>query len=436
MTELRGRKRIINRGMAWPPKKRTADAAKPLVLVPVGSDVLVAATDEPSAAGAVLIDVPLPPALVVPQIFNPLADALSAEQEARATSIEAPAPACLPIAAADEPLLSTESAGAVSVEPEPAAAVFIELPPQPTESVSVEKAPERESQEQVETEPDKVTKLATCAPMPLVSSLNQVQHDCFRCSSTRDGLWHTFALVVPFYETLFAISEARQESNAEERWYAALARAGIVRGEECSALQWPLSDAAAHTQTAKVHGLARLLLSLLCSTAIRQSTSAFVDQILVPSLLCLHEQALQNHATLRAAEASLELEDLRGELEQAALDAVAHDITAIRNALAWSQPMSVLAQLCCAVVGAPSRGMTCAYQCAKPAPTAFELMQVQAQHAVNLPPLPLAALPLNLRRSMECERTSDGFFISRSADTRLSTKEYQQLYDGAQIYFD
>lgn len=302
---------------------------------------------------------------------------------------------------------------------EPAAA---ELPP-PSSAVAVaEQTPEIVSVEQP----------AVCAPPAAVVSLaeqlrQKLLFDCYRCSATSDGFWHLFVHTVPFYRSL------RSASDDETRWYATLSHAGIERGDECSALRWPLSDAAALAQTGKVHSLAKELVRLLCKTAVHECDDVFVDHIVIPSLLCLHEQVLHEHATLRAAEECLELEELHEQpIDMAAAQSA---MAGVRNALAWTQPLGTIAQLCCSIISTPSLGMVCAYRHTKTESDAAAASAPPTGQgfAISLPSLPHAALPHSLRHSMECERTSDAMspfeWHGANFSTHLpKTKAYQHLY--------
>lgn len=239
----------------------------------------------------------------------------------------------------------------------------------------------------------------------LIERLWQVPRQCFRCNQTHDGIWHTFASAAAFYRALYAVSERREDVGAEQRWYAVLQQAGIARGDECTALRWPLPDAAPD-QMAKVHPLARSLVELLCETVVHEQNGAFVEQIVMPSLLCLHEQALHRHTTMRQAEEALELEELSVQPNVDSLLATQRELRELRAQLPWSLPLTAVAQVCCAVVGAPSRGMPCAYQTTKYAVATHKPVTAPTAHyePLVLPSLPYDALPPGLHRSLEIER--------------------------------
>lgn len=320
-----------------------------------------------------LSDVVVPPTFAVPetlempssQLFNPLSiitttavvDSI-AQHDSPFTSRPPPPPPPPPM----KPKPAAQLDSVARMEPEPAAP-FVSVARIPSEPVAPSVSVARMEPEPVRPSESAARIEVGGARASIVDEIRLAVVDCQRCSVSSDGLWHTFVHVVPFYRALHAISVCRGEDGAEARWYAVLERAGIARGQECSALRWPPSDVALGEQTIKVHALARVLLDLLCKTAVHDSSSDFVEQIVIPSLLCLHEQALRQHPTLRAAEAELRLEPLNS--APGDIGAAAALLTQVRNALAWSLPLSTIAQLCCAVISAPSLGMQCAYQCTK-----------------------------------------------------------------------
>lgn len=240
----------------------------------------------------------------------------------------------------------------------------------------------------------------------LVDRLREHPVDCFRCSQTRDGLWHTVVHALELYRELFAITQWCDKASAEKRWYAALAKAGIERGEECSTLRWPQQYKGVGPRlSAKVHRAAYEAVATLCwhsmlpLQAEELSLFAFTEEVIMPSLLCLHEQALQpQFETLRETEEALKLENLHSRADTSQL------LGEVSCLLPRTARPHLVAQLYCAAITTPSRGMQCAYQktkCDSPAvidgPTAkFE--------ALSLSPLPEEALPIALRQSIDSER--------------------------------
>ena len=229
-----------------------------------------------------------------------------------------------------------------------------------------------------------------CSQVPLLQRLCSIKTDCYRCQIMRDGIWHTLTHAVPFFERLWSFLDEQCEGDgAEKRWYDLLESAGgIKRGEECSALCWPLQASSSLSEC--VHPLARCLVQQLCRAP---SNGDFIDHIVMPTLLCMHHMALSGQTTLRSAETSFALEKLRttSPNDAAAEAAALRDLIEFRGQLPYGMSVATVANVCCAFISAPSRRMPVAFCVASPKRSAA---------FINMPDLPLAALPINLRKSI------------------------------------
>jgi hypothetical protein len=331
-----------------------------------------------------------------------------------------PAPVAQPTlapAAEPEQVPVAEPVPAPAAEPEPVPVAEPEPAPaaEPTPVLDAEPTLATTGAEPVPVCSDAVQAIAPVVPeKPVVRLVDRVRAhpvDCFRCSQTGDGLWHTLPHALDFYRELYAISQWREEAGAEQRWYAALARAGVVRGEECSVLRWPLNSAAHQVWSAKVHPVAHDAVRALCWHVIdppacdELALQAFIREVIVPSLLCLHEQARQQHETLLRAEEALALEELHAR-DGGAVD----QLRELGAMLARTATPQLVAHLYCSVIGAPSSSMQCAYQKTKRDKPASMVTDGPTAKYVPLtlspPPLPEEALPLGLRRSIDSERVA------------------------------
>lgn len=349
-----------------------------------------------------------------------------------------------PVLATAEPVLAT----AAEIEPVPVSAAEMapahEAEIAPAHDAEMARAPDAEMSPATDAEtalapvaevvpvratdaqasaPEQPTEKPSVPAVCLVDRLREHPVDCFRCSQTGDGLWHTLPRALDFYRELFAVGAWPKDVGAEGRWYAVLERAGVVRGDECSSLRWPLTNTAARLLATKVHPVAQAAVYQLCWDAMapaaceKGALCSFIEEVVAPSLLCLHEQARQRHTTLRIAEETLVLEDLRrGEIGSTADELhdlgglAADDLEALSLMFSRAMSADVAAHMYCSVISAPSRGMQCAYQKTKretPALTTTDGPTIKyVPVALSPPPLPEEALPIGLRRSIDSERTA------------------------------
>jgi hypothetical protein len=341
-----------------------------------------------------------------------------------------PVPAAEPVPA-EEPVPARAAESTLASAAEPTLATVAELVPVCAVDVQAT-APEQAAPTEEPARP----------VVRLVDRVREHPVDCFRCSQTDDGLWHTLVHALDFYRELYAISQWREEAGAEQRWYAALARAGVARGEECSALRWPLTNAAALSLTAKVHPVVWVAVHQLCwdfmaqgELEARYSLYSFTEKVIAPSLLCLHEQVRQRHETLQSAEEALEalaLEKPR-KVEESCASEILGELSLM---LTRAMRPDAVARLYCSVISAPSIGMQYAYQktkCETPALTATDGPTTKyVPVALTPPPLPEEALPIGLRRSIDNERiaskTAALSDISCASPRSIVARDYKTLF--------
>lgn len=142
------------------------------------------------------------------------------------------------------------------------------------------------------------------APMkPLVTDPRAVS--CYRCSKEHDGVWHSMVECLPFFDELLAVYKEAHAPGASDRWYGVLARHGIAQGDECTALRWQTVRYPTQATSTGIHLATRAYIGLICYWSLQLAPKDFVHRVVVPAIICIHEQARGTWHSLREAEHNL-----------------------------------------------------------------------------------------------------------------------------------